>query len=337
MVNNCASCHKVLRTSNVKCSKCDLLFHVACANAGNHLKLGGETKSSWICTFCQSKATTRGTTPTPTSISEALMPTVNTTTPNSADCYRSSTDAPSDTEILRSLNSEIKLLRGDVVDIKTHITSLTEHLTQCYTRLDEYDSRIKTLEKREEEIISLNTTIVNLRDQLNAQAQSSLKNELEIAGVNEIKNENPFHIVCVLAHKIGVSLEEQDLDFVSRAGPRRQHLKDSAETPPRTLAVRFVRRYKRDEFLKAAKTRRTLTSTDIEIAGTTRNVYVNERLSQGNRQLFRATKLRAREHGYHFCWVKNGAILIRKQEGNPAIRIQNTEDLERYLGSATQA
>ncbi|KAJ8713892.1 hypothetical protein PYW08_007512 [Mythimna loreyi] len=335
MVNNCASCHKALRSANVKCSKCDLLFHVTCANAGNHSKLGGETKLSWICPSCQSKATRRGSSPTRTPVPEAQIPTDNMMTPNSTDCYRSSANGPSDTEILRSLNSEIKLLRGDVVDIKTHITSLTEHLTQCYTRLDEYDSRIKTLEKREEEIISLNSTIANLRDQLNTQVQSSLKNELEISGVNELKNENPLHIVCVLAHKIGVSIEEQDLDFVSRAGPRRQQLKDSAETPPRTLAVRFVRRYKRDEFLKAAKTRRNLTSTDLEIAGTTRNVYVNERLSQGNRQLFRATKLCAREHGYHFCWVKNGAILIRKQEGNPAIHIRNTEDLERYLGSTT--
>ncbi|KAJ8737924.1 hypothetical protein PYW08_000519 [Mythimna loreyi] len=216
MVNNCASCHKALRSANVKCSKCDLLFHVACANAGNHPKSGGEAKLSWICPSCQSKATKRGLSPTRTPVPEAQIPTDNTMTPNSTDCHRSSA-GPSDTEILRSLNSEIKLLRGDVVDIKTHITSLTEHLTQCYTRLDEYDLRIKSLEKREEEIISLNSTIANLRDQLNAQAQSSLKNELEISGVNEIKNENPLHIVCVLAHKIGVSIEEQDIDFVSRA------------------------------------------------------------------------------------------------------------------------
>lgn len=228
---------------------------------------------------------------------------------------------------------EIKLLRGDVVDIKSHITSMTDHLTQCYKRLDEYDSRIKSLEKREEEIIFLNNTIANLREQLNSQAQASLKNELEIAGINELKNENPLHIVRVLAHKIGVPLEENDLDFVTRAGPRRQ-LPNSAESAPRSLAVRFVRRYKRDEFMKAAKIRRTLTSADIEISGTARNIYVNERLTQGNRQLFRASKLASKEHGYKFCWIKNGSILIRKQEGNPSIHIRNTEDLEHHLSSA---
>lgn len=333
MANNCASCQKALRSSNIKCSKCDLLFHITCATAGSQTKISGETKINWICPSC--KATKKSVTPVSTPVTEEP----NSGTPNSAACYHaasslgsSSAGPTTDSEILINLTSEIKLLRGDVGDLKSHINYVSEHLTKCYSRLDEYDTRIKVLEKREEEIISLNNTILNLREQLNAQAQTSLKNELEISGINETKHENSLHIVRVIAQKIGVSIDDQDVDYVTRAGPRRQYSKDSAETLPRKLIVRFVRRYTRDDFLRAAKTRRTLNSTDMEIPGVTRNVYVNERLTPGNRQLFRETKLSAKEHGYKFCWCKNGAILIRKQEGNPSIHIRNTEDLERYLG-----
>ncbi|KAH9628058.1 hypothetical protein HF086_018033 [Spodoptera exigua] len=55
------------------------------------------------------------------------------------------------------------------------------------------------------------------------------------------------------------------------------------------------------------------------------------------RQLFRSARNAAKEHGYKYCWIRNGAILIRKQEGNPAIHIQNMEELERYMGHAPAA
>uniref|UniRef100_A0A2A4IZ17 PHD-type domain-containing protein n=1 Tax=Heliothis virescens TaxID=7102 RepID=A0A2A4IZ17_HELVI len=335
MANNCASCQKPLRSSNIKCSKCDLLFHVACANAGNQTRLSNETKITWICPTCQNKGPKKLISPAKTVPDTGELDKTSTAacklqqTTISPHAIPSNSNS-SDSEILRSLSSEIQFLRGDVGDLKSHIKYLTEHLTQCYSRLEEYDTRIKTLEKREEQIIELNNTITNLRDQLNNQGQASLKNELEISGIDEHKNENPLHIILVMAHKIGVTLEEHDIDFVSRVGPRRPKTAAS-DAPIRNLAVRFVRRYKRDEFLKAAKMRRSLTSTDIDINGPTRNIFVNERLTSGNRQLFRSARNAAKEHGYKYCWIRNGAILIRKQEGCPAIHIQNMEDLERHM------
>ncbi|KAH9642393.1 hypothetical protein HF086_004925 [Spodoptera exigua] len=342
MANNCALCLKPLRSSNIKCSKCDQLFHVACANATNQTRLSNETKTTWTCPTCQNKVPKKTISPA-RSAPDPDEPGKNTVASSSK--LDQTTLSPralppdsnrSDSEILRSLSSEIQLLRGDVGDLKSHIKYLSEHLTQCYSRLEEYDTRIKTLEKREEEIIVLNNTITNLRDQLNNQSQASLKNELEISGIDELKNESPLHIIRVIAHKIGVAVEESDIDFVSRVGPRRQKT-DTSDAPTRNLAVRFVRRYKRDEFLKAARMRRSLSSTDIDIAGPTRNIFVNERLTPFNRQLFRSARNAAKIHGYKYCWIRNGAILIRKQEGNPAIHIQNMEDLERHMGSAPAA
>uniref|UniRef100_A0A2A4IZJ0 FP protein C-terminal domain-containing protein n=1 Tax=Heliothis virescens TaxID=7102 RepID=A0A2A4IZJ0_HELVI len=134
-----------------------------------------------------------------------------------------------------------------------------------------------------------------------------------------------------MAQKIGVPLGENDLDCITRVGPRQQRSASNTEIAPRQLVVRFVRRYKRNEFMQALKTRRNLTSTDIEIEGPTRKLYCNERLTRENRQLFRACRTSAKENGYKFCWTKNGSIYIRKQEGNPTIQIRNSDDLLRLM------
>ncbi|KAF9811707.1 hypothetical protein SFRURICE_011070 [Spodoptera frugiperda] len=314
MANNCASCNKPVKATHAKCTQCELVYHYVCVNLSNTSK---QLARDWLCPLCQ---------PTVLNI---------TRSPGPALSPLSTTTQSSDSEVLRSLACEMKLLRGDVSDLKQHINDVSEHLKRCYTRLDEYDTRIKTLEKREEEIICLNNTISNLREQLNTHTQASIQNEIEISGINEYKNENPMHTVRVIAHKIGISIDDQDIDYVSRAGPRRQQVSNTTDNLPRNLIVRFVRRHQRDNFLKAAKTRSPLHSTDIEISGPNRQVYINERLTPGNRQLFRAARVAAKEHGYRYCWCRNGAILIRKQEGNPPIRIRNSDDLDRYLGPYT--
>ncbi|KAL4714778.1 hypothetical protein ACJJTC_002637 [Scirpophaga incertulas] len=240
-----------------------------------------------------------------------------------------STSVESDSNVLLALTSEIKLLRGDVSELKDHIKSLTDHLSQCNDRINECEAKIRS---RDADIINLKSTVSILREQLNNKSQALLKNEVEIANVNEFPNESLQHIVKNIAFKIGFGLEEQDIDYVSRVGPRNhQSTKENSERLPRPITVRFIRRLKRDEFLKAARSRHPISSSDLKINGVDRNLYFNERLTQSNRQLFRSTKLRARELGFRFCWVKNGTILVRKQEGNPSMAIRTNEDLDRHL------
>lgn len=338
MANNCSFCHKALRSTYIKCSKCDQLFHIGCIKT----KLTEEQRNLYVCQPCQTKIPPKNKGSTFTNNSDKTPPDVS---PPQADITplqmlekptQSSTSTESSPvtqpEGLPALTAEIKLLRGDMGELKTHIKYLTEHLTQCYSRLDEYGARLTTLEKREEDIITLNNTVLTLRQQLNTQAQSALKNDVEIAGVTEHNNESSIHIIRTIGQKIGVTVTNCDIDHITRAGPKRQTSERPGDALPRPLVVRFVSRYKREEFLKAAKVRRTITTTDIEIPGTSKNIYFNERLTKENRQLFHAARAAAKEKGYKYCWHKNGAILLRKQEGNPAIHIHNTEDLERHLG-----
>ncbi|KAI5631525.1 hypothetical protein NE865_15760 [Phthorimaea operculella] len=238
---------------------------------------------------------------------------------------------------------------ADLRDIRKSISNLTpddkQHsftgrlLKLCNERLDnvattiaDTDSRLKALEERDVEIARLKNKVSELQDQLGNQLQVSLKNEVEIAGIPEFKNESLTHIVKLTAAKTGVSVEDSDIDWAMRAGPKR-----STETnkTPRPIVVRFVRRTKRDEMIKVAKSKKNLTTEGVNITNENQKIYINERLTRENRLLFRQARNQFAAAGFQFCWVQNGSVFIRRREGSAAIRLKSVSDLNEKLGSST--
>lgn len=245
------------------------------------------------------------------------------------------------------LTAEIKAMRKEMTSLVTQLQTLSSTLADNNNRLNDVtntlvvsEKRLKFLEDRELVVETLSKEVAELRDQLNIQNQASLRNEFEIAGVTESPNENLHHTILLTASKIGVSLEDSDIDWVGRVGPKKtlasvltdQRKEHSAL--PRPIVVKLIRRSKRDEILKAAKSRRNLSTKDLELDGPQAKVYLNERLTRENRQLFRDTRIMARERQYKFCWISSGAIYVRKHEGKPAIHIRSKACLNETLSPA---
>lgn len=233
------------------------------------------------------------------------------------------------TQEIRQFREEMTALKQQLTNAVTAISSCNERLDDITTRLSQSDDRIKFLEER---IGEQESTIFALKEQLNYHAQSQLLNEVEMIGFPEHKNENLSHIVLTTASKVGVSLCDADLDDVKRAGVRRPS-KTTAhhKQPPRPIVVRFTRKHKRDEFIKAAKSRRDLNTRDIDPTELESKIYVNDRLTHENRQLFRAARTRAKEMDFKHCWTSGGNIFVRKGEGTGPIQIRRSSDLDRYL------
>ncbi|KAJ2947357.1 hypothetical protein O0L34_g13703 [Tuta absoluta] len=229
-----------------------------------------------------------------------------------------------------TLITEIKLLREDINSWKTHVN---QRLDDLEGRLSKSEADVKDLQRKNEECILLRSTVLQLQEQLNQQSQAALSSDIELLGLEELNNENLQHLTLVAATKIGVNLSAADINTVHRMGPRKKsqpNLANSGESLlPRPVVIRFTRKAVRDEFLKAALTRRNLDSKDITESGPQRKLYVNERLSSGNRHLFRITRDFTKNTGYKFCWSRGGNIFIRKREGSPAIRIRCEGDLHK--------
>lgn len=342
---SCAGC--LLDTNDeevITCSieGCKQSFHAACTNAA---RLSNEEIRAWACPDCTAAARRGGdNSHTPVRV---ISDNVTTRKKKIPQQHRPAAETDGATanfaEVFLSLSTEFNLLRQSASEMWN---SLKDRLDDLCDKISSYDSRLGMLEKLESENTVLKATVADLQYQLRSQAQASLSNEVEILGIDEFPAENPYHVVLTTAVKLGVELSEADLVHVSRVGPKR--LRENSDTgcdaPNKTtlqrpIAVAFVRRVKRDEFLKQAKVRRSLKSGDIVHQGSSKKVYINERLTSANRRLFRSARIVAKERGYKYCWVRNGNILIRKQDartGSPAILIRSDDELKNLPICAVQ-
>lgn len=243
----------------------------------------------------------------------------------------------------KELTGEIRFLREDISLLRASLEEVTVSLSRCHDRLDELgitlssqEARIARLEDCEKENIFLKAKVAQLHNDINVQQQHQLRNEIELSGIPETSNESLVHTILVAARKVGVELEDKDIDWTSRVGPRRPP-SESPETStrlPRPVVVRLLRRTKRDELLKAAKSRRNVTSVDLDIQGPPLRIFFNERLTKDNRTLFRDARIKCKENGYAQCFCSNGAIFIRKRDGKPATLVRNFDDLANVASKA---
>lgn len=324
--------------SSIVCSHadCKKLFHCDALCVGN--KPRNEDMSTWVCPQCKCEGKRGGdNSSTPVRGSGPVQP---------AAASNITLRQKKPTSDVQALTLEIRSLREDMLSFKKHMEVITgsisvinDQLVQIVARFDITDERITVLENRlESETISLRKQVSSLQEQLNIQAQAHVRNEIEIVGLPETTNENLYHITMVAAKKLGVDLKDSDIDWVARAGPRRNNpisagsRPDSSSQLSRPVVVRLVRRFMRNELLKSAKGRKPLTAIDLQVSDKASNIYFNERLTRDNRNLFRETRIRATQAGYKFCWTNNGFINVRKQEGSPAIRIRNTAELAERFG-----
>lgn len=329
---NCSGCLQLISKEEeyIVCSTddCVKVFHKSCANIF-HLSPG--QLELWTCPDCRAMAK-KGGDNTDTPVRQ------NVTLRDKSKATSSGRSAPPELAPvnLNTIASDIRLIRQDMVKMQS---DFAERFDTILTKLLDCDTRLKSLEEIKKENEHLKLQVTQLQDQINKQAHASLQSELEIVGISETPNENPYHLVLTTANKIGLDLDERDLSYVSRAGPRiEEKSKDGSSTDrlPRPLVVSFTRRSKRDDFINKAKSRKSLDSRDILVSGPQRRVYVNERLTSDCRRLFRSARNFVRENGFKYCWTRNGKVYIRKGEGkdgSPPIHVRDFADLERMSAS----
>lgn len=325
----CAGCLKknCTDTSGISCSdtSCRNIYCSLCIDAS---KFTAEDKVKWTCPDCRALSRAKKT-------GDNSHTPVRGTTDSQVTTRKKQTSNPEAVDI-KELTGEIRFLREDITLLRARLEETTLSLTRCHERLDglgitlsNQETRIKHLEGCEKENFVLKAKVAQLQNDMSAQAQNLLRNEIELSGIPETPNESLFHTILVAARKVGVELEDKDIDWVSRAGPRRPppESHEAHARLPRPVVVRLLRRGKRDELLKAAKLRRNVTSADLDISGTSLKVFFNERLTKENRMLFRDARIKCKENGFAQCFCSHGVIFIRKRDGKPATIVRNHSDL----------
>lgn len=107
---------------------------------------------------------------------------------------------------------------------------------------------------------------------------------------------------------------------------------DTSAQRPRNISVRFARRATRDALLHAARVRRGLSTNDLGVNGPALRVYVNERLTRTNRQLFYNARQAGSQHRWKYVWTRDGKIYARKEDNIKAERVRYEDDIRRIFG-----
>lgn len=288
------------------CSVCNFKYSYQCVNINevNFRKLSKRSYKNWKCSSCK--------------------------------CEASSTMAKLTDEFKKELLNEVKnIIIDELKEIKNEIKSnnrnvndLRKALDSFSDRLDDWNKKIDIFQRDYSEIKKendfLNKKIYDLEKQVIELQQYSRCNNLEIHGFPVSKNENVFDILAATAESLGISDTKSMINAAHRL-PSKNKL-----SPP--IIVSFTARTAKEKWLgeykKYIKENKTLLTTHVNKNLKKAPIYFNHHLSPYYKNLLYESKKFVKENNFKYCWVANGKVYIRRQEGERAVRIATMLDLD---------
>ncbi|XP_063538150.1 uncharacterized protein LOC134747457 [Cydia strobilella] len=319
----------------LKCSTCLHVLHYNCVGLSevDFKKILPMNLKKWRCPSC--KQPKKPTTPTTTEPKSPLNIIINERSEDNAANLPSIVSI--DTEILLNrMNSQFQQLSMNMGDLKT---SVNERLDQLSANINGWASKFQELEETvtnvRAEVAAVTEENTALRSQLNEiqhnfdeQEQKARQCNIEIQNLPAKSSENLIHVTLALGKVLNVSLTVESIKAVHRVAPNVQ----SDRPKSRRL---------RDDVIAAARARRGVTVGQLLGAAATlsgsepadqqkadsRPIFINEHLTLKNKILYSKTRKAVAEKNYKFVWIKNAAILVRRDDSCAIIRIRKESDL----------
>lgn len=243
-------------------------------------------------------------------------------------CFREFSKSQS--EALLKLTDNVTNIGSQITDIKHDLSSFKTEVTQAQSAAN---ARIKSLE---EALVSTESSLKTVIQDLHMNDQRSRMNNLEISGVPMSKGENLHTMAFNMAAKVGIKLEVSDINYIHRVRryPSRNQEGDSDDKEsgdgnrlPPNIIIRFLRRQMKNDFLAAVRARRGLTTADLGFDGASRPVFVNDHLTPQNKMLYRSARHLGRDKGYRYIWLNDCKIFLRKNDASKYLIISCDNDL----------
>ncbi|CAG9138017.1 unnamed protein product [Plutella xylostella] len=350
-MTKCGGCSKHIPRGDVtkcaKCSKCATVYHPYCLKGGDQ----DARPDTWLCPACAPAPAAAETIPaSPLTRAVASSPEVPELVVAEDRLNSTANDTTEEFKVelgleMRLFRQELTAVRQEIQMFRSEMMEMKNSFTATDQRLNTLDSRVDLLEQRLTEGTGsrLEAVIAELRLELNEKDQELLENDVEVTNLPEENGENPMHLILSVASKLGVNLHESDVVSAERVGARSRWSRapgDSGEGAgagagrPRPLVVRLTRRAVKDELMTAARVRRGATSADLGQSSAPRPIYVNERLTKTNRQLFYQVREAGRRQSWRFLWTKKGRIYARQGQDTPRHWIRTAHDIARVFGVA---
>lgn len=232
--------------------------------------------------------------------------------------------------------TEMKVLMMEVKEMKRSVEFMNSKFEECMANLDKgkkENDLLKTKVKGlEDELNRMTNGQQNVEENLMLLKNEQLQNNLEFVGIPCENQENCIELAFGVASKVCTTLKREDIETAHRVGsPKDRQGQMKASRP---LLVKFKERNVRHYVFQNKRKMRP--SENITMLPTSKSgslptrprIFINESLCKESKDLMRKTNQKRKEKGYKFIWTSFGRILIRKSEGDDAICIKSTKDLD---------
>lgn len=291
----CAKCNKLFTgvARPIKCAKCDKFYHTGCANQDFVTERSDTAEDIRICPKCAGS------------------------------------------EVKGAMGDTAKILES-IAELKSSMSTMERSFNRSFEKLDktleDFNTRIKEIEKRQndqEEVIKVIPTLQTATSDL---AEYNRRNTIEIQGIPEKHKETSldlFKIMKDLGSVVEVNIEPNHIDAIHRV-PTRAGLKP--------IIVKFSNRWVRDE-LMIKKRSKTILLEDIGMTPSQSIVYINESLTPAKREIAKNARIRFKGKGCS-VWTAGGKIFVAKKvdrndrqaiRNNPKHEICGMDDIDQIF------
>lgn len=324
---NCSKCkEQIVEEDRLPCSVCRKSFHYNCVGflETNFRRMRKDTRERWKCIDCSNSGR------------------------KTDSQEKGAINSEKEEGNLRALFEEYtNKITNKMKDIEASIQFTANHHEDILKMMKEMKSNMEKLEARQVNLEKENAELKKMVSEMqitHEERYDSLENRsrisnIEIRNVPETQGEDVVQIVKEIGRVIGIPqpIAEGDIQVAHRVDQRNK------ERGNRPIIVHMSSRFLRNKWLMQFRAlnktgpRTRLTARMINQNLPDIPVYLNEHLTVHKKILLKDAKEVAKHANIKFVWVKDGYILMKKDEQDRSVKKINTrrelEELEKKVRS----
>ncbi|XP_045485555.1 uncharacterized protein LOC123689460 [Pieris rapae] len=238
-------------------------------------------------------------------------------------------------QLLNMLNDFSSKQDAKMANLNAAITTILEQNSVIQNTVEfissKYDEMLLSMQKLQEVNMSYKKQINSLQAKIDMLEKSSCATKLEIRNVPKSGQENKETLTSIVKnigtavglHPTLVSSEVRDIYRTKSSSI----IIDLTTTTMRDSLIAKTKSFNKE--MKGSK-KPQLNTSHINIPGPTHTIYLSEHLTTRSKHIFFLARGLVKSKKIAACWTSYSKVYIRVAEGQPSLRVDSEEDLQKY-------
>lgn len=216
------------------------------------------------------------------------------------------------------MNTEIAEIKNQNVKILESNKEIIGLLQINATSYKEISNRVEVLETKHATALK---RISDLEVQLNSIQKKMINNMVEIRNIPREDGEDLKEIVETICNTIQTQ-QIKNANIYRRGKSNAPIIIEYEEPKERDILLKAFKMY------NSAKRDNPLNTESIGYGGMKSKIYISEYLTPMSKKILAAGRNLVKNGSFKYCWTSQGNVLLRKEEGQPALIINSLNQID---------